>query len=63
MATTIINIKTIEWSSNPVNTGQATLLKINVTRSVTDVVKCSTTAFCGKYNCGQQVTSESNLTP
>lgn len=62
MATTVINIKTIEWSSNPVNTGQATLLKINVTKSVTDTIKCNTNVLCNQFNCGQQVTSESTLT-
>ena len=62
MATTVL-IKTVEWSSNPVNTGQATLLKIQAAKAVTGIATAGEATICGLYTCGEEISIETTLTP
>jgi hypothetical protein len=64
MANTVISIKTVQWSKNPLNTNEATLLQVSVTSSVTDIFKCNTTILCSpSLSVGQNVTVETILVP
>jgi hypothetical protein len=64
MATTTINIKTVQWSKNPLNINEATLLQVSVTKSVSDTVKCSITVLCDPtLLAGQNMTVETALIP
>lgn len=63
MATALVNIESIEWSNNPVTIGQATLIKISVSKITTDTISCSENVMSGQYSCGQQVNNISILEP
>lgn len=63
ISTTELKIRSIEWSSNPTSTGQAILLKISVVKAITDTIRCNSNALYMPAICGQQITTESILTP
>jgi hypothetical protein len=53
MATTVLNIKSVTWGSNPLNVQQSTILSIYITKSVTDLIKCLASGVCcGNILCG-----------
>lgn len=58
-----VNIKSIEYSKNPVSLSEAFLIKVYVTRTYEETIKCSSDTTCGQYTCGQQIIKEEVLTP
>lgn len=58
MVNTVIDIKNIEWSKNTANVGETVLIKITISKIITDTVQSSQNSFCGQLVSGQQVKSE-----
>lgn len=63
MATTVINIRNVEWSKNPAAVGEAILLKVTVNKTITDTVQSSSNIFSGQISSGEQVNSEFAFKP
>lgn len=58
MVNTVIDIKNIEWSKNTANVGETVLIKITISKIITDTAQSSQNSFCGQIVSGQQVKSE-----
>ncbi|WP_102400215.1 hypothetical protein [Haloimpatiens massiliensis] len=53
-----IDIKNIEWSKNTADVGETVLIKITISKIITDTVQSSQYSLCGEIISGQQVKSE-----
>lgn len=58
-----VNIQSVEWGSNPLNTGSTTTVKVSVVKIDSAVISCSDSIICGKCSCGQQTNGASILQP
>jgi len=58
-----VNIQSIEWGKNPLNTGGTTTIKVSVVKIDSGVISCSDSIICGNYSCGQQINGASILQP
>lgn len=59
----VLNIQSVEWGNNPLNTGSTTTIKVSVVKIDSSLISCSDNTICGNYNCGQQTNGASNLQP
>lgn len=62
--TTMVKIKSIEWSKNPADIGEAVLLRVQVAKvTIASITAADSDAVSGIFASGQQVATEEPFTP